>query len=113
MQGSPNRHSTCFLPVGLCGGHGCCDAITQASAVRGQGGLSNLQRFIAHHPPIFTEGGDPVVADHWFRNVERILKAMEITSDATRIRLATFRLKGESQIWWDWVKVSQYPKTMT
>ena len=40
-----------------------------------------------------------MVADHWFRQVERILEAMEITSDATRIRLATFRLEGESQIW--------------
>ena len=61
-----------------------------------KGGLSNLQRFIAHHSPTFTGGGDSVVADHWFRQVERILEAMEITSDATRIRLATFRLEGES-----------------
>ena len=38
---------------------------------------------------------------------------MEITSDAMRIRLATFRLEGESQIWWDWVRVSRDPKTMT
>ena len=38
---------------------------------------------------------------------------MEITSDATRIRLATFRLEGESQIWWDWVKVSREPETTT
>ena len=53
-----------------------------------------------------------MVADNWFRQVERILEAMEISSDATRIRLATFRLEGESQIWWDWVKVSWDPKTM-
>ena len=37
-----------------------------------------------------------MVVDHWFRQVERILEAMEITSNATRIRLATFRLDGES-----------------
>ena len=42
-------------------------AITQASAVGGQGGPSNLKRFIEHYPPTFIEGGDPVVADHWFR----------------------------------------------
>ena len=70
--------------------------IAQASATGGQGGLSNLQRFIAHHPPKFTRGGDQVVADQWFRLVERILEAMEITFDATRIRLATFQLEGES-----------------
>ena len=38
---------------------------------------------------------------------------MGITSDATRIRLATFKLEGESQIWWDWVKVSKDQETMT
>ena len=54
-----------------------------------------------------------MVADHWFRQVERILEAMKITFDATRIELATFRLEGESQIWWDWVKVSRDPETMT
>ena len=39
-------------------------AITQASAVGSQGGPSNLQRFKSHHPPMFTGGGDPMVADH-------------------------------------------------
>ena len=56
---------------------------------------------MAHHPPTFIGGGDPMVADHWFRQVEMVLKAMEITSDATRIRLATFQLEGESHVWWD------------
>ena len=41
------------------------------------------------------------------------MEAMEITSDATRIRLATFQLEGESQIWWDWVRASRDPETMT
>ena len=41
--------------------------IALANAVGGQGRPSNLQRFIAHHPSTFTGGGDPVVADHWFR----------------------------------------------
>ena len=48
-------------------------------------------------------GGGLVVADHWFRQVERVLESMEITSDMTRIRLPTFLLEGESQVWWDWV----------
>ena len=33
-----------------------------------------------------------MVADHWFQQVERILEAMEITSDLTKFRLATFKL---------------------
>ena len=76
-------------------------AIAQASAVGGQGGPNNLQRFMAHHPPVFRGGRDPMVADDWFRQVERLLLAMEITSDVTKIRLATFQLEGESHVWWD------------
>ena len=54
-----------------------------------------------------------MAVDHWLRQVERISKAIEITSDTMRIQLATFRLEGESQIWWDLVKVSRDPETMT
>ena len=70
--------------------------IAQTSAAGGQGWPSDLQRFRAHHPPTFKGRGGPVVADHWFRPVERVLEAMEITSDVTRIRLTTFQLEGES-----------------
>ena len=60
---------------------------------------------MAHHPLTFTGGRDPMVADHWFRQVERVLEAMEITYDFTRIRLATFQFECESQVWWDFTKV--------
>ena len=42
-----------------------------------------------------------MVADHWFMEVEKILKAMEITSDTTKIRLVVFQLEGEAQVWWN------------
>ena len=73
-------------------------AIAQVNAAGGQGGPTNLQRFMAHHPPTLAGEGDLMVADHWFQQVKRILEAMEITSDATRIRLATFKLDSESQV---------------
>ena len=38
--------------------------IAQASAAGSQGGPSDLQRFRAHHPPIFIGEGDPMVVDH-------------------------------------------------
>ena len=40
-----------------------------------------------------------MVENHWFRQIEEVLEAMEITSDATKIRLAAFYLEGESQVW--------------
>ena len=42
-----------------------------------------------------------MVADHWFRQIENVLKAMDITSDAAKIRLAALQLEGESQVWLD------------
>ena len=38
-----------------------------------------------------------MVVDHWFMQIEKVLEAMEITSDATRIRLAAFQLEGEAK----------------
>ena len=87
--------------------------IVQASVVGSQGGPSNLLRFRSHHPLTFVGGGDPMVADHWFRQIENVFEAMDITFDAVKIRLAAFQLKGESQVWWDWVKTSKGLEAMT
>ena len=42
-----------------------------------------------------------MVADHWFMHVEKVLEAMKIASDTTRIRLAAFQLEDEAQVWWN------------
>ena len=43
-----------------------------------------------------------MVADHWFMQVEKVLEAMEIPSDTTRIRLVVYRVRpkygGNGQI---------------
>ena len=54
-----------------------------------------------------------MVVDHWFMQVEKILEAIEITSDTTRIRLAAFQLEGEAQVWWNWEKTSRDLEAMT
>ena len=51
-------------------------------------------------------------ADNLFWQVGKILEAMEITSDAMRIKLAAFQLEGESQVWWDWVRASRNLEAM-
>ena len=65
-------------------------AIAQARIAGSQGDPSNLQRFRTYHPPTFTGGRDPMLIDHWFMQIEKVLEAMEITFDMTRIRLAAF-----------------------
>ena len=88
-------------------------AITQAGIAGSKGGPSNLQRFRAHHPPTLTGGGDPMVANHWFMQIENVLEAMEITSDTTGIRLDTFQLEGEARVWWRWARTSRDLEVMT
>ena len=65
-------------------------AIAQAGIAGRQEDPNNLQRFKVYHPPTFTGGRDPMVTDHWFMQIEKVLEAMEITFDTTRIRLAAF-----------------------
>ena len=65
-------------------------AIAQANIAGRQEDPSNPQRFRTHHPPTFTGGRDPMVVDHWFMQIEKVLEAMEITSDTTKVRLAAF-----------------------
>ena len=54
-----------------------------------------------------------MVVDHWFWHTEKVLEAMDITSDAAKIRLVAFQLEGKSQVWWDWVKTSRDLEAMT
>ena len=66
------------------------NAITQASIACRQGDPSNPQRFRTYHPPTFIGGRDLMVVNRWFMQNEEVLEAMEITSDATWIRLVAF-----------------------
>ena len=99
---------TCTKAVGI-----TAAAIAQAGIAGRQEDPSYLQRFRAHHPPTFTGGGDLIVEDHWFMQIEKVLEAMEITSDAIRIRLAAFQLEGEAQLWWRWARTSRDLEVMT
>ena len=82
-------------------------AIAQAGISGSQRGPSNLQKFRVHHPLTFTGGGDPMVANHCFIQIEKVLEVMAITFDTTRIRLVVFQLESESQIWWKWARTSK------
>ena len=66
------------------------NAIARASISYRQEDPSNPQRFRTYHPPTCTGGKDSMVVYHRFMQIEKVLEAMEITSDATRIRLAAF-----------------------
>ena len=54
-----------------------------------------------------------MVTDHWLWQIEKVLEAKVMTSDAAKIRLAVFQLEGESQVLWDWAKTSRDLEAMT
>ena len=54
-----------------------------------------------------------MVTDHGFMQIEKVLEAMEITSDTAWIRLAAFQLEGEAQVWWKWARTSRDLEAMT
>ena len=54
-----------------------------------------------------------MVVGHWFMQIEKVLEAMEIASDMTRIRLTAFQLEGEAQVWWNWAKTYRDLEAMT
>ena len=81
-------------------------ALLQAGVGGNRGGSTALQQFKAHHPPIYSAEPDPLIAERWINRIERILDAMEIANDATRINLVPFQLEGEAHNWWDLVKRS-------
>ena len=45
--------------------------------------------------------------------IEKMLEAVEITSDTNRIRLTAFQLEGEAQVWWNRAKISRDLEAMT
>ena len=53
------------------------------------------------------------MADHWFWQIEKVLEAVDITFNMTKIRLAAFQLEGESQVWWDCIKTTRDLEAMT
>ena len=57
------------------------NAIAQTGIAGRQEDPSNLQRLRTHHPPTFTGGRDPMVVNHWFMQIEKVLEGMEITSN--------------------------------
>ena len=46
-------------------------------------------------------------------DIEKVLEAMDITSNTAKIRLVAFQLEGESQVWWDWIETSKDLEAMT
>ena len=59
-----------------------------------------LEKFRKLDPPTFKGTKDPIEADNWLKEIERLFRAMEV-SDEQRVILAVFVLKGDALEWWE------------
>jgi hypothetical protein len=78
-----------------------------ANSTRGGHGARNTSAptpttyddFAATHPPLFTEAGEPLEADHWLRVIESkfgLLHCMEVQ----KTLFAAQQLHGDASAWW-------------
>lgn len=56
-----------------------------------------------HQPSEFRGTVDPLVADEWFRLVERMMALFPMT-DQERIQYASFLFRGDAHIWWELIE---------
>uniref|UniRef100_A0A2N9GSP6 Reverse transcriptase domain-containing protein n=1 Tax=Fagus sylvatica TaxID=28930 RepID=A0A2N9GSP6_FAGSY len=62
--------------------------------------MSALEKFRKLDPPSFKGSKDPLEADNWLKELDRLFKAMNVR-DEKRVTLAVFMLKGDALEWWE------------
>jgi hypothetical protein len=78
-----------------------------ANSTRGGNGARNAPApapttysdFVATHPPLFTEAGEPLDADHWLRVMESKFGLLRCT-ELQKILFTMQQLRGDASAWW-------------
>jgi hypothetical protein len=78
-----------------------------ANSARGGNGIRNAPAlapitysdFAATHPPLFTEAGEPLEADHWLCVIEYKFVLLHYT-EVQKTLFATQQLRGDASVWW-------------
>ncbi|MQM14390.1 hypothetical protein Taro_047321 [Colocasia esculenta] len=65
----------------------------------GFGGVSMMERFRRMTPPFFTEESDPIFAESWLQETEKIFRAIRCAEEE-RVTIATFMLQERANVWW-------------
>ncbi|MQL83187.1 hypothetical protein Taro_015669 [Colocasia esculenta] len=63
------------------------------------GGPSIMERFKRMSPPSFKGESDPLLAESWMREIEKIFRAIRCTED-DKVTLATYMLQERADVWW-------------
>jgi hypothetical protein len=78
-----------------------------ANSARGGNGARNApapasttyRDFMAMHPPLFTEAGEPLEADHWLQVMESKFGLLHCTK-VQKTLFTTQQLRGDTNTWW-------------
>ncbi|MQM07102.1 hypothetical protein Taro_039936 [Colocasia esculenta] len=63
------------------------------------GGPSIMERFKRMLPPSFKGESDPLLAESWMRDIEKIFWAVRC-ADEDKVTLATYMLQERADVWW-------------
>ncbi|MQL84068.1 hypothetical protein Taro_016578 [Colocasia esculenta] len=73
----------------------------------GFGGVSMIERFRRMTPPFFKGETDPILAESWLRETEKIFRAIRCAEEE-RVTLATYILHECADVWWSSVLRTQF-----
>jgi hypothetical protein len=73
------------------GGNGARNALAPAP--------TNYSDFVTTHPPLFSEAGEPLEADHWLRVMESKFGLLRCT-EVQKTLFAAQQLRGDARAWW-------------
>ncbi|MQM21398.1 hypothetical protein Taro_054439, partial [Colocasia esculenta] len=62
------------------------------------GGVPMMERFRRMTPPFFKGESDPILAESWLREMEKIFRAIRC-ADEERLTLATYMLQERADVW--------------
>ncbi|XP_073107180.1 uncharacterized protein [Elaeis guineensis] len=66
---------------------------------------SYYERFRRLNPPLFEGGSDPMAAETWIREMEKMFDALQYPENV-KVRLAIPMLKGNTEFWWTAIKAA-------
>ncbi|MQL99110.1 hypothetical protein Taro_031828 [Colocasia esculenta] len=73
----------------------------------GFGGVLMMEQFRRMTPPFFKGESDPILAESWLRETEKIFCAIRCAEEE-RVTLATFMLQERADVWWSSVLRTQF-----
>ncbi|MQL83923.1 hypothetical protein Taro_016425 [Colocasia esculenta] len=73
----------------------------------GHGGPSIMERFKRMAPPSFKRESQPLLAESWMREVEKIFRSIRCVED-NKVSLATYMLQERADVWWASVLRTRY-----